>query len=365
MSNPSSDINSNRSFGTSLEQFRSALTRHVARRNMGLELSEERAESIAADSALSASWYKLWRISASQSSARAVRIDDPLPGRAPGVARGETALEQELIRPPEHSRESNRIPPAAVLPHEELDMTFEQFRTALRRSAGGRRHIGLDIPDDDAAAIANDAELSAAWFRRWRIGGRASPVPDDAPAAEPSPSGHADGLIGDWQRHLPVRFNPPPGWPDPSPDWILQHIGLEMSDHWRPPGAPTDDPPGWMWWIPQEPAWTAWINSRNGAAQKMRTAGTVFGVFLGLALTLSLAGWTLWLVLASVCAFGSGVGLLLTIASDRHFRKDPLGELRDNRLQVAERLKIGAPVGDGHHIYMADFSDIGSWFDGE
>ncbi len=120
-----------------------------------------------------------------------------------------------------------------------------------------------------------------------------------------------------------------------------------------------------MWWIPQEPAWTTWVNSHNGAARMVRTAGTVFGVFVGLALTLSLAGWTLWLVLASICAFISGVGLLITIASDRHFRRDPLGALRDYHLQVAERLKIGAPVGDGHHIGMADFSDIGDWFDGE
>lgn len=252
-----------------------------------------------------------------------------------------------------------------VLPHIDVDMTFEQFRTALRRSAAARRHIGLDISDDDATAIAEDEERTAAWFRLWRTSARTSQRPHEEHGSEPAACEDPDALIEDWQSRLPVRFNPPPGWPDPGQDWILRHIGLEMSDEWRPPGAPRDDPPGWLWWIPQEPAWSTWISSRDGAARMLRTAGTVFGVFLGLALTLSLAGWSLWFVLASVCAFGSGVGLLLTIASDRHFRRDPLGDLRDNHLQVAQQLKIGAPAGNVQNIGMADFSEIGGGFDGE
>ena len=129
--------------------------------------------------------------------------------------------------------------------------------------------------------------------------------------------------------------------------------------HGDPLAPPTYDPPGWLWWTPQEPGWTAWISSRSGSAKMLPAAGTVFGVCAGLTLTVSLAGFTVLLVLAGVAAFCSGVGLLLTIARDRHFRRDPLGDLRDHHLQVAERLKIAAPVRDGHNLDMADFSEVG------
>jgi hypothetical protein len=88
-------------------------------------------------------------------------------------------------------------------------------------------------------------------------------------------------------------------------------------------------------------------------------------VFAGLALALSFAGWSVLLIFAILGASVSGVWLLVSMASDLHFRKDPLGELRDNHLQVAERLKIGRPVGDGHTLGMAEYWDSGGWFDGE
>jgi hypothetical protein len=169
----------------------------------------------------------------------------------------------------------------------------------------------------------------------------------------------------DWQRHLPVRFNAPPGWRVPSQDWILQHIGLDMSDARRPRGAPRDDPPGWVWWIPQEPGWTAWIEMHNPRRERVRGWGVALGVFTGLAITLPFAGWALGALLAILCALGSGIGLIEAVSSLRHFRRDPLGELRDNHTQVAERLNYGAAVGDGHHVDFDDFVDLADLFDGE
>ncbi|GAA1967693.1 hypothetical protein GCM10009776_33420 [Microbacterium deminutum] len=58
MTIPSSEIPPDNDVGTTLEQFRQALTRSIARRSMGLDLTDEKADAIAADEALSASWYK-------------------------------------------------------------------------------------------------------------------------------------------------------------------------------------------------------------------------------------------------------------------------------------------------------------------
>lgn len=292
MATPGAEANPYSSFGTTLEQFRNAMTSHVARRNLGLGLSDEQARAIAADPVLSEAWYTSWRNGAANSSPIAARTDDTASPRF-AMNPGDGTDARAPLRRPDHWTESDRTP-------------------------------GPKLPPGDPSQ-----------------------------------------LIDDWQRELPVRFNRPPGWPYPSQDWILQHIGLEMSDEWRPPGAPTDDPPGWTWWIPQEPVWTAWVTSRNGAAFSLPVARAVFGVLAGLALALSLAGWSLFLIFAIMGASVSGVWLLVSMANDRHFRKDPLGELRDNHLQVAERLKIGRPVGDGHTLGMADYWDSGSWFDEE
>ncbi len=92
------DDNSNDSFGTSLEQFRNALTSHVARRNIGLELDDQRARAIAADSTLSAAWYKRWRMSVSDSSPGEVLPDDAGAHRLPAASPDETGRQQELLR---------------------------------------------------------------------------------------------------------------------------------------------------------------------------------------------------------------------------------------------------------------------------
>src|ERR1700742_2405447 len=44
-----------------------------------------------------------------------------------------------------------------------------------------------------------------------------------------------------------VRFNPPPNWPAPPPDWSPPR-GWRPNPSWGPP------PPDWQWWVPGQPA---------------------------------------------------------------------------------------------------------------
>ena len=239
--------------------------------------------------------------------------------------------------------------------------SLEEFRSALA-SELGRKKLGIDISEEDAASVAADAQLSASWHKLWQLSVREYPMgaaQDRTRATAEHPRKY------DWEQQLPVRFNPPPGWPTPNQDWILQHVGLEMCDAWRPPGAPTFDPPGWLWWVPQEPAWTAWIRQHDGADDQVRGFAVAFGVCAALACSLPLVGWALGSLLAVMCAIGSGAGLARAIVSRRHFRRDPLGELRDNHTQVAQRLSYAATVGDGHHVDFADLTDFADLFDGE
>jgi hypothetical protein len=45
---------------------------------------------------------------------------------------------------------------------------------------------------------------------------------------------------------VPMRFNPPPGWPPPPPGFI-------PDDGWRPDPSWPPAPAGWQLWVPDEP----------------------------------------------------------------------------------------------------------------
>ncbi|GAA1968676.1 hypothetical protein GCM10009776_34730 [Microbacterium deminutum] len=257
--------------------------------------------------------------------------------------------------------EGMTIPSADGPPEERIGTTLDQFRQALTREVG-RRNLGINISDERAAAIADDSELSARWYQLWLMSIRATPSPTPD-TATPAPVEGAAAQTDDWQRQLPVRFNPPPGWPMPDQGWILQHIGLEMSDAWRPAGAPTDDPPGWMWWLPQNPQWTAWLEHHGKPAKRLRGFVVAAFVFLIITLAFVFAGSVAEAVLAGGFTLASATGAALTIAEVRHFRRDPLGELRDNHTQAAAQLNYGTTVRDGGFLDVADF--ISDFFDGE
>jgi hypothetical protein len=108
-----------------------------------------------------------------------------------------------------------------------------------------------------------------------------------------------------------------------------------MSDAWRPAGAPTDDPPGWQWWIPREPAWSAWI---NGQKQRYRTAAfCIIGVFAASVVAGLLApgmGWPIGLpVLGALASLLAGIGCF---ALYRRLRKDPLVSFREEFMDAGD-----------------------------
>lgn len=264
-------------------------------------------------------------------------------------------------------------------------MTLEQFRSVLRSSEAMRRHIGLDIGDQAAAAIAADEALSAGWLKLWRTSqrtttpqvvkftaGHANPNSDQPLPAEPPGQtatipvddnlrvlGHeprrsslpsaASVEEGDtglttgadwerqqaaWQRELPMRFNAPPGWSVPSQDWVSEHLGLPINQYRRPPGAPASDPIDWVWWIPQEPQWTAWMDEKRSFYRGMALLlGLVLVAIVGIAVLANDGGATIATVIFGIVP---ALGLVGTTIEYLHFRKDPMSGLRQKYVRAHE-----------------------------
>jgi HNH endonuclease len=53
-----------------------------------------------------------------------------------------------------------------------------------------------------------------------------------------------------------LRFNPPPGWPAPVPDWT-------PPPDWRPDPSWPQPPPGWRFWVPDAQAPVGERNTRS------------------------------------------------------------------------------------------------------
>jgi hypothetical protein len=139
----------------------------------------------------------------------------------------------------------------------------------------------------------------------------------------PERKGQEADALGD----LPMRFNPPPGWPVPSRDWVMEYLGLPITANRRPVGAPRFEHVGWEWWITQEPHWTAWM-----AEKRRRYRVTV--IFLGVALVACTAiaisaGEHTASLIAIVCAIVAGGGLMVTSVQYAQFRRDPMSPIRE------------------------------------
>lgn len=69
---------------------------------------------------------------------------------------------------------------------------------------------------------------------------------------------------------LPLRFNRPPRWPEPSLDWLAANQGWDPPAGWTPtPDVPPAEA-GWVWWSRDEAGWRtltapAMTRFRNGA----------------------------------------------------------------------------------------------------
>ncbi|GAA1968401.1 hypothetical protein [Microbacterium deminutum] len=206
----------------------------------------------------------------------------------------------------------------------------EQFRQALTRPLS-RLKLGIDISDEDAASIAADETLCARCYDAWL----ASKTSNDSPGGSTERRrSNGDEQEASWRRALPMRFNAPPGWPDPSHDWVMEHIGLPMADYRRPPGAPTAYPVNWEWWIPQDPHWTEWVQG------KRRFYGTLAG-FLGFAFVGCVAiavtsGWQGAWPGGAIGAMVAGFGLVGVGVEYVAFRKDPMLSFRGEYFRDAE-----------------------------
>ncbi|GAA1968412.1 hypothetical protein GCM10009776_34360 [Microbacterium deminutum] len=156
----------------------------------------------------------------------------------------------------------------------------------------------------------------------------ATPSSDNtAEVAGPSSEAASQAANAAWQRQLPMRFNPPPGWPIPSRAWILQHMGRGMSDAWKPVDAPPDPPVDWPWWVRQEPAWTAWIEreKRSFRGLPWLVAALVASPVV-IVLLLPLTGAT---VVATFAALALACGVMVIATRRSQFRRDPVARFRE------------------------------------
>ncbi|GAA1968417.1 hypothetical protein [Microbacterium deminutum] len=238
---------------------------------------------------------------------------------APGVSRWEREDEAAPSRPA--SEDSDR--------DDRGDTTLEQFRLALTHDVT-RRNMGLLLDDEKAAEIAADSELSASWYKLWRMGRRAA-APSKAFEAETGTSEQG------WREELPMRFNPPPGWPQPGQEWVSEYIGLSVTEYRRPPGCLMPLPADWEWWLPQEPQWSAWLNSKRDSQRRMGITLIVV-VILCVAIAVLTATAGLW-VLPLLCTMGAiiaSIGLVGTMIARRDFRRDPMSGVRARYVRAEE-----------------------------
>ena len=136
-----------------------------------------------------------------------------------------------------------------------------------------------------------------------------------------------------WERELPMRFNRPPGWPAPSQEWVMEHIGLPVTAYRRPPGAPASDPASWEWWIPQDPQWTTWMTARRRFYRSLTLA---FGIAFVASIAIAFAVGSEGILLAIVCAMVAGFVLLATSIQWAQFRRDPMSAIREKYVGYQE-----------------------------
>ena len=134
-------------------------------------------------------------------------------------------------------------------------------------------------------------------------------------------------------RDLPMPFNPPPGWPVPGRDWVMEYIGLSVTPNRRPDGAPASDPERWEWWIPQEPQWTRWMAARRRFYRAL-TLG--FGVVLVACIATAFVVGSDGFLIVVVGAMIAGLGLLVTSVRWAQFRKDPMSPVREKYVGYQE-----------------------------
>ncbi len=67
------------------------------------------------------------------------------------------------------------------------------------------------------------------------------------------------------ENELPLHFNPPPGWPSPTEEWLVGHQGWEPPIGWVPLAGIVAAPQGWVFWTKNPAAWSPLaVSARTG-----------------------------------------------------------------------------------------------------
>jgi hypothetical protein len=83
---------------------------------------------------------------------------------------------------------------------------------------------------------------------------------------------------------LPLRFNLPQGWPQPSVDWLAANQGWDPPAGWAPTAGATPPPAGWVWWSRDPAGWPLAAGPVTARYRNGLWLGAAFFV-VGLALT--------------------------------------------------------------------------------
>lgn len=66
----------------------------------------------------------------------------------------------------------------------------------------------------------------------------------------------------------PLAFRTPPGWPDPTPEWVAGHQGWVPPKGWVPAPGVQAVPAGWVFWFKNRPAWNALVDPMIASAKR-------------------------------------------------------------------------------------------------
>ena len=198
-------------------------------------------------------------------------------------------------------------------------LTLAQFRARLADHAERSRN-GVHITDAEALRILASDRATLVAHNAW-VQGQAVPVPpppytprvptprapvtnrppvrpvppvgytSEASQARSSPAASVwplpkpvDETRSAWP---PVRFNAPPGWPQPPKDWTAKWMGMNIPASEGPRGA-APAPSSWRYWDPVEPGWTQWRQATRSHHRKWMWINSGIAA---VGLVLSLAGF--------------------------------------------------------------------------
>lgn len=105
--------------------------------------------------------------------------------------------------------------------------------------------------------------------------------------------------MNEWHQTIPriATWHNPPGWPQPSHRWVLEHQGTLPSRGWKPVRDCPNAPVGWVFWTADGPDFnTTFATALSRAQRRVRnwTIVAIAGVVLSLVSALSGTAILFW-----------------------------------------------------------------------